>query len=94
MNTIAVASHQLAKACRENIILEDGEPIDAAPDSDIQQAVSDYWARSRWYLRGIAGDPDLYMKADNLEVFDFLYMFLLRKVLPFGEFSAWTEAYT
>lgn len=92
MNTIAVASHQRAKACREDTNREDGKPLDTHPDGDIQQAVSDYWTRSRWYLRGIAGDLDLFMKADNLEVFDFLYIFILQKILPFERFNAWTEA--
>ncbi|KAL9132678.1 MAG: hypothetical protein Q9175_006142 [Cornicularia normoerica] len=39
-----------------------------------------------------AGDLEMYMKADNLEVFDFLYMFLLQKILPFEIFAACTEA--
>ena len=92
MNTIAVASHQLAKACSENLTVEHGELVDANPDWDVYQAVTDYWTRSRWYLRGIAGDLDFDMKADNLEVFDFLYIFLLQKVLPFEKFAAWTQA--
>ena len=91
-NTVAVASHQLAKACRENITLEDGELLDAVPHEDIVQAVSEYWTRSRWYIRGIVDDLDLFMKVDSLEVFDFLYMFLLQKILPFGNYAAWTEA--
>ena len=98
-STMAVASHQLAKACRETLVLVDGKLESAFPDGDVQAAVEDFWARALWNLsakddddddddRSQRGNP----KADQLEIFDFLYIFLLRKVMPFEKFAAWTEA--
>lgn len=77
LNTIAVASLQLAKTCRE--VRGDGLELDV--DEDVSTAVSDLWRRSRVFINGSAEDLDICAKADTLEVFDFLYMFLLPKVV-------------
>ena len=73
LNTIAVASLQLAKTCRE--VRGD------VTDLDVSAAASDLWTRSRFFINGSAEDLDICTKADSLEVFDFLYMFLLPKVV-------------
>ena len=77
LNTIAVASLQLAKTCRQ--VLGDGLELEL--DEDVGTAVSDLWTRSRIFVNGSAKDLDVCTKADTLEVFDFLYMFLLPKMV-------------
>ena len=78
LNTIAVASIQLAKTCRE----VPGDDLILGVDLDLIEAASNLWTRSRVFVKGRAEDPDLCTKADTLEVFDFLYMFLLPKLVP------------
>ena len=78
LNTIAVASLQLAKTCRE--VTRDGSKL--VVDHDFLVAVSDLWKRSRVFVNGSTKDLDICTKADTLEVFDFLYMFLLPKMVP------------
>ena len=100
-NTMAVASHQLGKACRETLVLKDGKLEDAYPDGDVLAAVDDFWVRARWNSSAEDDDAEdddadrsrrAKPEADQMEIFDFLYMFLLRKVVPFEKFAAWTEA--
>lgn len=77
LNTIAVASLQLAKTCRE----VPGDVPELGVDNDVGTAVTDLWTRSRIFMNGSAEDLAICTKADTLEVFDFLYMFLLPKVV-------------
>lgn len=78
LNTIAVGSLQLAKACRE--VPEHG--LSGGVDDDLFDATAKMWARSSVFVNGRAEDLELCTKADALEVFDFLYMFLLPKLVP------------
>lgn len=78
LNTIAVASLQFGKACRE--VPDDG--LSWGVDDNLFNAAAELWARSRLFVNGRFEDLDLSTKADTLEVFDFLYMFLLPKVVP------------
>ena len=83
LNTIAVASLQLARTCRE--VPRDGPELGV--NEDISDATLYLWTRSRVFVNGSGKDLHVCTKADNLEVFDFLYMFLLPKLVHSFEWN-------
>lgn len=88
---MAVISHNVARLAVE----DDSQPAD--PDypkdlsSEITFDVMDTWSKDRVVVGGVKYDLDLDIKLDCLEVYDFLYHFLLKKAMPFDKVIDWTE---
>ena len=88
LHSMAIATLQLAQVAPDI----SGE-ITRDPYETFIANIYDLWSKQSVVLGGmkilLGWDVKLYC----LEVFDFLYMFLLRKILPFEMLDAWTEAY-
>ena len=87
LHSIAIISRSIAETSRDQLISSPSHtPRDEDIDEDAAQVIADtvgvLWDK---------GSLDLGSKLDCLEVFDFLYIFLMRKLLPLEQLNSWTE---
>ena len=82
LHSIVIASRRLAMVTlRPAIKLE----------PDIEEVALDFWDKSSVIVEGKKITPTVQDKLDCLEVFDFLYMFILRKLFPIGNLESWIK---
>ena len=86
LHSMAIATLQLAKVAPDI-----SEEVTRHPYESFIDNTYDLWIKQSVVLGGmkilLGWDVKLYC----LEVFDFLYMFLLRKIIPFEMLDAWTK---
>ena len=87
LQSIAIVGRALATASSDQRLY----PIDNPVAKDIAKIVSDIWCKEAVIVDGAAKALSLNVKIDCLEVFDFLYMFLIRKIMPLEQLDPWTE---
>ena len=66
------------------------EPEPMQDDHDVAEMIDHLWIKEDVLAGGKKTELDLYTQLDGVEVFDFLYMFLLRKILPYYNLVSWT----
>lgn len=59
-------------------------------DPDVAEMIDHLWIKEDVLAGGKKTDLDLDSQLDGVEVYDFLYMFLLRKILPYYNLASWT----
>ena len=84
LHSMAIATRQLAK-----IAPDISEELTRHPFESFILNIYDLWIKQSVVLGGINVLLDWDVKLYCLEVFDFLYMFLLRKIFPFEMLDAW-----
>ena len=85
VHSIAIATLQLTKIPPESNSFQVRNRYETFIDDFLST-----WIKHRITLRGKTITTNWEVKLDCLEVFDFLYLFLLRKVLPFESLDSWT----
>lgn len=58
-------------------------------DPDVAEMIEHLWIKEDSVAGGETTEFGLETQLDGLEVFDFLYMFLLRKILPYQSLASW-----
>ena len=59
-------------------------------EHDVAEMIDHLWIKEDVLAGGKKTGFDLDTQLDGLEVYDFLYMFLLRKILPYYNLASWT----
>ena len=78
LHSIAIASHRLARATNRPVI---------GSKPDIEQLALDFWDKTSIVVGGKETTLTIQEKVDCLEVFDFLHMLVLRRLLPGSEYG-------
>ena len=86
LHSMAIATLQLAR-----VVPDISEEVTPDQFETFVPNVYDLWSKQSVVLGGMKILLDWDVKLYCLEVFDFLYMFLLRKVVPFEMLDAWIE---
>lgn len=89
LQSMAIASRKLAQLSVNERSTDPQHPNDLADET--VDRVAHLWSKD--YV--VIGGETIYLKKETklecIEVFDFLYLFLLRKALPFDSLDSWTE---
>lgn len=89
LQSMAIATRDLGKiSVNEEITLPE-HPLDLS-DATIDPIIS-LWAKDSVIVCGETRLLSTSNKIDCLEVFDFIYLFLLRKILPLSKYRSWTD---
>lgn len=70
--------------------ISSAEPEPVQEDHDVAEMIEHLWIKEAVLAGGKKTDLDLDSQLDGVEVYDFLYMFLLRKILPYYNLASWT----
>lgn len=91
LHSIAIASRNIAQVA----VVDGCRPSHPKHLKDLSDQttseIQDMWTKERIVIGGETRLLGLDIKLDCLEVFDFLYLFLLRKVLPRDRLEDWTR---
>ena len=88
----SVCAHALAIASRRYAFSSRDQPTHGEPNkvaSELSDIVYDVWNKEAITLNGCRVALNLEARLDCIEVYDFLYLFLLRKLLPYRNLDSW-----
>lgn len=88
---LAVVSHNVARLAVE----DESQPSNPENPKDLSDDITfdvlDLWSKKRVVVGGVKYDLGIDTKIDCVEIFDFLYHFLLKKIMPFHKVIDWTK---
>lgn len=95
LHSIAIISRSIAVASGDQGVSSDNPEPDEDFNEDVAQdivhTVAGLWVKASVGIGGKQTISSLETQIDCLEVFDFLYLFLIRKLLPLEQLGSWTE---
>ena len=83
LHSMAIVGVHFAK-----VFVAGSEPVHQ--DHDVAEMIDHLWIKEEVLAGGQKTGFDLDTQLDGLEVYDFLYIFLLRKILPYYNLASWT----
>ena len=92
LHSIAFATRSHAMYSRDQVQMETDPPN--LIGTKLIDTAYDLWEKRHVVLNGTAVQPSHYTQFDCLEIYDFLYNFLLPEVVPFHALESWTAEST
>lgn len=87
LHSMAILAIHLAKISTAAPAPTTSEPTQA--ETDVAEKIDHLWIKESVLAGGKTTEFDLDTQLDGLEVFDFLYLFLLRKIVPYQRLADW-----
>lgn len=92
LNSLALVSRLVGQFSMDEVVYADNyDGDDGGLFDEISNDICDAWSKQTVVIGGNALTLNCEDRLDCMEVWDFLYMFLLQKVFPRANLSAWTE---
>lgn len=92
LNSLALINRLVGQFSMDEVVYADNyNGDDGGLFDEISNDICDAWSKQTVIIGGDTLTLDCEDRLDCLEIWDFLYMFLLQKVIPCDSVSAWTE---